>query len=359
MLNKKSDTTIQYDSSKNKLGEQNVTEAIETHRDIFFNESYIVIGKCLKAKDIYATYNLTVVGNIVAEKISVNGDLVVDGDVKAEEIRCLKGIVCTGKILADRIICDDDLVGNSIDVLNLETHGSALVTNSIDIEQGCNVKRNIIAGVGISGSGIMTADSAIANDYFDFDGDIQGNVYEIATMFKHSYEHKESAPADDNDENGGRQSLSYKEQLESLLKDFQVVYEQDEETILKELNDCAKIQEVSFSQLSYLFNEIIRISYLDRIENLRDYLYVVYAENIFNEALLNYETVEHVFNLYMKSIHVDELPYMADNLVEFVMSLYIVSKYFKDDLDNMADKIFSYVGIKYAVVSRRFEGTDL
>ena len=358
MFKKKADTTIQYDSSKNKFGEQNVTEAVETQGDIYFNESYIVIGECLKAKDIYATYNLTIVGNVNAEKISVNGDLVVDGDIKAEEIRCLKGIVCTGKILADRIICDEDLVGSSIDVLNLETQGNALVTNSIDIEEGCTVKRNIIAGVGISGSGSMNIESAIANDYFDFDGDIQGNVYEIATMFERSYEHKDSSKSDDDNEDNGRQSLSYKEQLESLLKDFEAVYSEDEETIVEELNNCASIQKVSFSQISYLFNEIIRISYLDKIENLRDYLYVVYAENIFNEALLNYETIDHVFKLYKKSAKVDELPYSADNLVEFVMSLDIVSKYFKDDLDSMADKIFSYVGIKYTVVNRSFEGAN-
>ncbi len=358
MFKKKSDI-IQYDSSKNKFGEQNVTEAIETQSDVYFNESYIVIGEYLKAKNIYATYNLTVVGNVNVEKLSVNGNLVVDGDIKAEEIRCLKGIVCTGKILADRIICDEDLLGNSVDVLNLESQGSTLVTNSIDIEEGCNVKRNIIAGVGISGSGSMITENAIANDYFDFDGDIQGNVYEIATMFEHNCGHKDDNKTDEENGETGRQCLSYKDQLETLLKDFKAVYEEDEETIIKELNNCAKIQEVSFSQVSYLFNEIIRISYLDKIENLRDYLYVVYAENIFDEALLNYETIDHVFKLYKKSVKADELPYSAENLVEFIMSLEIVSKYFKEDIEIMADKIFSYVGIKYTVVNRRLEGTNL
>ena len=77
---------IQFNSGDHVLGNKNVTEAVITDGDIVFNESYVVIGESLEAKNIHATYDLDVVANIVAVTISVNGNLFVKGDIEAEDL---------------------------------------------------------------------------------------------------------------------------------------------------------------------------------------------------------------------------------------------------------------------------------
>ena len=49
---------IQFNSGDHVLGNKNVTEAIITDGDIVFNESYVVIGESLEAKNIHATYRI-------------------------------------------------------------------------------------------------------------------------------------------------------------------------------------------------------------------------------------------------------------------------------------------------------------
>ena len=66
---------IQFNSGDHVLGNKNVTEAVITDGDIVFNESYVVIGESLEAKNIHATYDLDVVANIAAVTIIVNGNL--------------------------------------------------------------------------------------------------------------------------------------------------------------------------------------------------------------------------------------------------------------------------------------------
>ena len=88
---------IQFNSGDHVLGNKNVTEAVITDGDIVFNESYVVIGESLEAKNIHATYDLDVVANIVAVTISVNGNLFVKGDIEADEVICRGSFYCTGE----------------------------------------------------------------------------------------------------------------------------------------------------------------------------------------------------------------------------------------------------------------------
>ena len=74
---------IQYNSGDHVLGNKNVAEAVTTDGDIVFNESYIVVGESLKARNIHATYDLDVMTDVVAGRISVNGNLFVKGDIEA------------------------------------------------------------------------------------------------------------------------------------------------------------------------------------------------------------------------------------------------------------------------------------
>ena len=89
---------IQFNSGDHVLGNKNVAEAVTTDGDIVFNESYVVIGESLEARDIHATYDLDVLTDVVSRTISVNGNLFVKGDIEADEIICRGSFYCTGEV---------------------------------------------------------------------------------------------------------------------------------------------------------------------------------------------------------------------------------------------------------------------
>lgn len=340
----KSDGLLQFDSSNEPIGRSNVMEAISVENDVIFNESYIVIGKKLKAENIHATYNLTIIGNVEANTLLVNGDLVVDGDIRVKNLQCLKHIVCSGKIQVDSIKCDGDIYAKKIDTSEIESMGSVLVSTSIDSEKKCKIERNLIVGEGISGSGMFEVENAIASDYFDFDGESKGNIFEISTMFMNRDETK----VDDKED--------FNTKFNKMLNDYMNNLCEDEEDVISDsLRKCAEIQQTSFEELHYLFEEIVRISYLDDITNLRDYIIVEYADRVFSVELKGYETIEHVFTLLNKKVVRNQLEYKANRLIDFVFSLKAIQYCFEDSADEMADKVFSYVGIRYKIVKRQFE----
>lgn len=338
---------IQYETSDILVGNTNIAEAIETSDDLLFSETYVVTGAKLSANKIHANYDLIIIGDLEAEDIEVNGELVVNGNLKAEKVRCLK-LVCTGKTQVGCLLCDEDVLAKFVTGNSVHIQGSLLVTDTIIIDDECSVDRNIMAGEGISGSGILHANSTIVGEYFDFDGNIETNVYEIATMFESVV--SKSSESDDS------QIQDYDKRLEKLLDNFlKDIIQEEEDTILEEISKCAKVQKVSFEELYYLFCEIDRISYVDKICNLRDCLLVKYAENVFPESILTYETVEHVFTDMIKSVDESELEYSAENLIQFIFSLKIVSTVLRDNLEEYADKIFSSIGLKYGFVKKQFE----
>lgn len=338
---------IQYDNSDHVLGGINIAEAIQTDKKLYFNESYFVVGSKLSAQTIYATYDLSIMGDVEADSIEVNGDLYVKGNIKASSIRCQK-LTCLGKTFADSIVCDEGIVAKNVVSDELQTQGSVIVSDSIIINEECTVDGNIIAGEGISGTGRISANSAIAGDYYDFDGESNTGIYEISTMFKsenvvsNSGENVDDRPFD--------------QRLEALLSDFvKSIIDEEEDHILSEIEKCADKQRISFSEMYYLFCEIDRISYLNSIDNLRDYLLIKYAEKRFPKEFREYETISHVFTVLLEGASEDEMDYSATNLMEFMMSLRIITIIYSDDIDKYADRVFSSVGLKYSFVNKQFE----
>ena len=49
-----------------------------------------------------------------------------------------------------------------------------------------------------------------------------------------------------------------------------------------------------------------------------------------------------------------ELEYSANNLLELTMSLRIITAIYESALDEYADKIFSFIGLKYSFVNKQF-----
>ncbi len=338
---------IQYETSDILVGDTNITEAVETSDDLFFSETYVVTGSKLCAGKIYANYDLIIIGDLEAEAVEVNGELVVNGNLKAEKVRCHK-LVCTGRTWVGDMQCDEDVLTKFLTGNTVQVQGSVMVEDALVVADECFVDGNIMAGEGISGSGSLHADGVVVGDYFDLDGNVEANVYEIATMFE-----AVSSNIIDSDNMNGR---NFDKLLKKLLDDFWItVIQKDEDTIIEELSKCAKNQRVSFEELCYLFGEISRISYMDDIANLRDYILVKYAESTFPESLLTYETIEHVFTDMLREVDFTELDYSAENLLQFTFSLKIVTTIFRDELEEFADKIFSSIGLRYSFVQKLFE----
>lgn len=337
---------IQYETSDVMLGNINIAEAIDTRDDILFSESYVIAGAKLCAGKIYANYDLVVVGDLEAIEVEINGDLVVNGNIKAERVRCQR-LTCTGRVHIDSLQCDEDLLAKFVSGNTVQVQGSLLASDTIIIDQKCEVERYVVAGEGISGEGWLSAQSTIVGEYMDFDGIVESNVYEIATMFSSAQKQQDSSSDSGKD---------FEIRLEKMLNEFyETIEPEEQDLILEKISKCAEVQKVSFAELSYLFYEIDRISYLDKIVNLRDYLLIKYTEKVFPQFLVEYETIEHVYSTLIKEADASEMDYSADDILQFAMSLKIVTTEFGEETDEYADKIFSSIGLKYSFVKKQFE----
>ena len=104
---------IQFDTSATRIGGENLTEAVQCDKRLVFNESYTVVGRKLKAPSIYASYDLTVNGDVEANEVEIRGNLFVYGNIKAGTISCLKCITCSGNIEAENIL-GEEIVSENI-----------------------------------------------------------------------------------------------------------------------------------------------------------------------------------------------------------------------------------------------------
>ena len=338
---------IQYETSDCILGNINITEAVEEDEDILFSESYVVAGERLSANHIRANYDLTVIGDIEADVIEINGELIVNGNIKAERLTCAK-LFCSGRVQVEKIFCDEDIMSKNVTCNDINVQGSLLVSDTLLVDKSCSVDRNIMAGEGISGNGELSAVSTIVGEYFDFDGEINSNIYEIETMFKSVVE-KEDDDLDNTE-------CSFDTLLDVYISNFLgSIMKEEEDTILEEISKCAKVQKISFNELHYLLSEIDRISYMDEIENLRDYIIVKYADSVLPNVIKEYETIEHVFNNLIKLVDYENLEYKAEDLLQFAFSLKIICSEHIDNKDDLAEKIFGSIGLKYNFVKERFE----
>ncbi len=338
---------IQFDGAELVLGGVNTAETVQTDGDIYFNESYVLVGELLQAKKIHATYDLTIIGDVAADVIEANGNVFVSGNIKANSIRCSQ-LHCDGKVNVGSIKCDEEVIAKNISTEKLQTQGTVFVSDTLNIDGLCEAERNIVAIEGISGQGKLEAENAIAGEYFDFDGDIETKVYEIATMGDHDSSTAVNTIIQD--------TRTYSEKLEYLLKHFvQDIIEQEEDQIIEEIEKCAEKQKVSFDELLYLFNEIDRISYLNELDNYRDYLLVKYADEVFPSEFKEYETISHVFTQLMKNTDPEELEYSANSLTELMMSLKIITTLYGEVDNENVDKVFEFIGLKYSFVNKLFE----
>lgn len=344
---------VQFDTAKTIIGGSNIVEASQSNSKLVYNESYTVVGNILKASSVYACYDLTVIGCVEVDEIEVKGNLYVVGNIKSKMISCLKSIVCTGDIDA-RLIYGDDIIANDITCDEIYCNGNIIAETTIDISKCLEAEKAVIAGEGIIGNGHFTTSNAVAGEYFDFSGEVLGKVLELETdhSFGKEREYKEGKEGVYKRESIADASVKLRD---IIIKELKRAGEIDEDQLAELVKQLSSIDKEMLSDWNMLTNKIIEISYLNSLTNLRDYLIVVMAKKILPKEIINYETIEHVFNglLIKAEDEIGNLTYHASDIEELAYSLRIVSlceNELKMDKDEILDQIFQSIGIKFKTV---------
>ncbi len=353
---------IQYNSGEHSYAGQNITEAIHTDGDIVFNESYIVVGDSLRARKVHATYDLTVHGNIVADEVIVNGTLLVTGDIDVSKLHCHGKFICTGEVKVVELIADGFTTVDSLSGDQVYTSNDMFIHTTIDTNKALQSSGVVVAAEGIMGAGAFSAKAAIANEYFDFSGEPTGKVFEISTMDFIGSGISVAAPvvpdpAPATEElDLGDIILLFKDAFEA---DTAAWSDLDEDELVNTLFKIAG-ELPDLSSIRRIVDRIVEISYLTKITNLEDYLYIVWAKEVFPEALMKYDTLEGVFGQLYEDAHrnASTLNFAATTIKGVSDGLYVLSNYHRKlsiSFEECADKIFSSIGLRYTTVKHALE----
>jgi cytoskeletal protein CcmA (bactofilin family) len=351
--NESGNGVVQYDTSSIQIGEKNILEAHCSNKSLLFNESYTILGDTMEATSIYACYNLTVVGNLKVDKIEVKGSLTVIGNLSATEVNCQNDLLCNGKIDADSLEVGTDLIADAVKCKKFYCGGNALIKTTIDLEDA-RTEKVMIAGEGIIGGGKFSVQSAIAIEYFEYDGTIEGKVLELDTDTSFGRERViEQEP----------EEVSFGEMIskakEALAHEMISCGDDSEDCLLKFAKKLSEVDVANTADWFNAFSYVINISYLDKIKNFRDYLFLIYAKEILPKEMVEYETVEHIFKKPLEEAanEANEMSFTAKNIEEVMLALKIVTLYhniLSVDKDEALDKIFQSIGIKYNTVRSFF-----
>ena len=338
---------IQYDTSEHVVGGVNIAEAIQTDKKLVFNESYTITGNKVSAPSIYACYDLTIIGDLEAEEVEVRGNLYVTGIIKAKKLSCLKSIICSGDIDAE-IIYGSELVANDIVCSSISCTGNIIVRTTIDVGETLQSEKSVMAGEGILGGGHFSVKNAVAVEYFDFDGDVLGKVMELDTDATFGEPH--TAPSEE--VSFDEASAIFKTKISEELK---MAGEVDEDQLVNFVKRLSETDTDMLSDWEKLTQDLVELSYVDKITNLHDYLIIIMATKLLPEEIVGYETIEHVFdNLLIEAEkELDTLPFHAKCIEDFAYALKVVTlcnNELRIDQDEALDRIFQSIGIKYKTV---------
>ena len=353
---------IQFNSGDHNINGQNIAESVHTDGDIVFNESYIVVGDTLEAKKVYATYDLTVLGDLSADLVVVNGSLLVNGDIDAESLTCHGKFICTGEVRVKELIIDRFSVADSVVCDTIEASSDLFIRTTVDTNKVLNAEGLLVAAEGIMGAGTFSAKAAIANEFFEFDGQASSKVFEISSMsFSEEITPQSATPVESTDSTKeldlGDIILLFKDSFETTSEEW---CELDEDELINNLFSLANaVPDVG--SIKRIVDRIADISYLNKITNLLDYLYIIWAKEIFPDALLHYETLEGVFGQLFEDAHKkpQDLEFFSSTVKGLSDALYVLSVYHRKlsiPFEDCADKIFSSIGLRYSTVKRAMEG---
>lgn len=337
---------IQFDTAETVIGGINIAEAVQIDQRLVFNESYTLAGKRLSAPLVHASYDLTVIGDVDVEELTVMGNLYVIGSIRAKKLSCHKVVICSGDINAETVTAGE-IVANDISCYNISCSGNIVARTTIDIGETLKAEKSVLTGEGILGSGLFSAKNAVAAEYFDFDGEVLGNVLELETDASFG-----KAP----DLSSGGSLEAFSEKIKGLIsEELKKAGEVDEERLVKVVHQLSEFDDFMISDWGKLTEHLIELSYAEKITNLLDYLMVIMEKRLLPKEIIGYETIEHVFGTLLTEAEkeVASLPFHAKDAEDLAYALKIVTLCEKElgmEKEEVLDRIFQSIGIKYKTV---------
>ncbi len=358
LTNAQSSSLIQYDGEEgNGFAGKNVIEAFEGNDTVLFNETYIIIGKHTKAFKLHALYDLIIMGDVTVQECKVNGSLTVLGDARINNLDCQNGFICKGDLYSDNIYVGGDMIVDSINCDELLCDGNVVVKKSVNINRNAKIVETMIACEGITGEGKFSALNAIANEYFEFDGDCEGKIVELETDTTISNTVPVKAV-----------SLEPIEEIiklanQKLIEEYKRYPEMDEEQIMAHLRHLSLIESDELKTLpvvEQMFSCLVEMSYKNKIGTIEEYLTVLEAEKVLPAEIYSYETIEHIGNSYLPKAQseVEKLSFEPTSIQQFAKVLLLAVKLKERVSDNwgiIMEKLFESIGLKYATVSKMIE----
>lgn len=294
MLDNRNGSLIQYDGENHNIAGKNVIEAFEGSDTVIFNETYFVIGAHTEALKIQAMYDLTIIGDITVQECVVNGSLTIIGEARISSLSCYNSLICQGDLYADKIYVGGDMIVESAVCDELVCDGSVAVHTTININQSAKVAKTIFACEGIMGEGRFSALNGIANEYFEFDGDIEGKIVELDTDTTLCDTVPAKTAACDSTEDAialAGQKVSDEIRKYSELSESELIEH------LRALTSAENCDLKHLPVLEGLFTKLTELSYQDRIETVEDYLLVLSAQKLLPQEIYSYESVEHIVKI--------------------------------------------------------------
>lgn len=347
-------STRQYDTSDTIIGDKNILEAFDCEDIVLFNESYVVIGEETHARIIRAAYDLTIIGHLSASEIQVNGTLTVTGSLVAQKVNCSNNLLCQGNVTVDDIYVGGDMIADSVKCSHFMCDGNAIIRTTIDIDKSSRTEKTMVACEGIIGGGTFAAMNAIANEYFEFDGDIEGHIVELETETTLS-EVSASAPAVAADFSAMPIEEALAKIAERIRNEYARMEELDEDALLDLTQKLSSSSLGELENIGNLFEQLTQISYKDEIDDLGDYLVIEYAKKSLPSQLYRYETVEHVDSILLPkaAAMLEELEFIPSSVEKIAQSLHIIMQLQGNlplSTEALCDKVFSSVGLRFATV---------
>ena len=352
-VNDHNGSLIQYDGEASCIAGKNVIEAFEGNDSIIFNETYMIVGDHTNALKIHAMYDLTIIGDVTAQECVVNGSLTIIGDAHIANLTCYNTFICKGNLHADKIYVGRNIIVGSIDCDDIICDGNVVLQTTANINQNAKIGKTMVACEGIMGAGTFSAINAIANEYFEFDGEYEGKILELETdaTISNTVPVK-AAPCETIED---IINLANKK----LEEEYDKCPDLDEEEIIKHLKKLGAIQsrELKFLPIvEPLFTKLTEIPYQDRIETIDEYLTVLMAQKLLPTEVYKYESVDHVGKLFLPKAQseIDELGFEPCTIEQFSRVLSMAVKFeevLSADWEILMDKVFESIGLKYSTVS--------
>lgn len=351
--NAQNGSLIQYDGESDSIAGKNVIESFEGNDSVIFNESYIIIGEHTEALKIHAMYDLTVMGNIAVQECVVNGSLTVIGTARIANLTCYNGFICKGNLYSDKIYVGGDIIVDSIVCGELVCEGNVAIQTTININQSAKISKTMVACEGIMGAGKFSATNAIANEYFEFDGEYEGKILELEmdNTISESVPVK-AVPAETIEELIGLVN-------QKLAEEYSKCSFLGEDAIIEYLRNLGAIENKVLRNLPIiepLFSRLTDISYQDKIETIEDYLTVLVAQKALLGEVYSYESIDHIGKLFLPKAQkeMDELYFKPTSVKQFAKVLSMAVQFEEElssDWELLMDIIFESVGLKYSTVS--------